>query len=311
MPQRRSSLTENIPNGVPYLYSYDFKTGALDKRWRPYHIVANGGFGVVITYIDDVLPLDEDLEVPDDQLRVAKFNYKGGDLVDILRPVVLDFSSRVRLVMWALSRSTRGRGHHPYFHRKTVTDGRGSVRMKNRPDAQEIFSQESTILELLNMTGTPHVPALWKVSAPPQDRTFLTLEYIPGGKTLDKHLNVFANEKVPIKRVWEATLCIAKAMSAMAYGSEDPALSHRVYGWNEIVHVDWTPPNIFVMDDCQGHTCAHVACYKVGDFGFAIILPYKPESRVLFRNGELRRPWYANLCPPELPVSITTCGYST
>lgn len=310
VPQRRSSLTDSLPNGVPYLYSYYAKTKELDRRWRPYDIVANGGFGVIITYISDSFPLDENLDVPDDQLRVAKFNYKGGDLVDILRPVVTDFSLRA----WSRRANTLGtsmgrwehlhhghRGHH--FHRKTVTDGRG--RKKNRPTPQGMFSQENTILELLSLTGTPHVPALWKVVAPPQDGTLLTLEYIPGGKTLDEHLNFYDNHKVHIKRIWEATLCITKAMSAMAYGSEDPAPSHRVYGWNEIVHVDWTPPNIFVVEDYHGHTCTHNVCYKVGDFGFAMILPYKPASRTRFRNGELKRPWYTNLCPQELPVSFT------
>lgn len=79
--------------GVPYLYTYDEdvepdEEGLQYRRWRPLKILANGGYGVVITYVDDARGFTEDADIPNEDIVVAKFNYKGGDLVDIMSPVV-------------------------------------------------------------------------------------------------------------------------------------------------------------------------------------------------------------------------------
>ena len=153
------------------------------------------------------------------------------------------------------------------------------------------------------MTGSPHFPKFWKLADPPQDGTLCTMEYIPGGRTLDEQLDTgVLNNKVPIRLVWEAVLCLSKAISVMAYGSEDPAPSHRVHGWNQIVHLDWSRENIFVLEDPLWHTCSHGPCFMVGDFGFALIVPNKPRARAAFRSEHLKFGWH-KILNETLPVS--------
>ncbi|KAL2285329.1 hypothetical protein FJTKL_08268 [Diaporthe vaccinii] len=182
--------------GVPYLYTYDEKVepdeeGLQYRRWRPLKILANGGYGVVITYVDDARGFTVDADIANE---------------DIVTP-----SAGLDL------------------------------------DTTDTFRQETEILEILDMTGSPHFPKFWKLADPPQDGTICTMDYNQGGVTLDQQLNTLANEKVPIRLLWEAVLCLSKAMSVMAYGSEDPAPTHRVHGWNQIVHLDWSEANIFTQ----------------------------------------------------------------
>ena len=91
-------------------------------------------------------------------------------------------------------------------------------------------------------------------------------------------------------------------MSVMAHGSEDPAPSHRVHGWNQVVHLDWSSGNIFVRQIHPSHTCSHGPCFTVGDFGFALIVPNRPKAKAALRLGHLRFSWH-NTLNPRLPVS--------
>lgn len=336
--------------GVPYLYTYDEdvlpdEDGLQYRRWRPLKILANGGYGVVITYVDDGRGFTVDADIENDDIRVAKFNYKGGDLVDIMASVVneMTMSEKIRRAALEdeemaseLEPETEGisraaikrvkkeeivrQGH--IKKRSQLSSSSLSREMRRRRSSEEInyyshfqtpsvgldidttdsFRQETEILEILDMTGSPHFPKFWKLADPPQDGTLCTMEYIPGGVTLDRQFNTLANEKVPIRLLWEAVFCLSKALSVMAYGSEDPAPTHRVHGWNQIVHLDWSEANIFVRKNPPSHTCSHGPCFVVGDFGFALIVPNRPKARQAFRRGHLRLDWHKTL-NPLLPVS--------
>ena len=79
--------------GVPYLYMYEEdvepdENGEQYRRWRPFKILASGGYGVVITYVDDARGFTEDADIANEDIIVAKSNYKGRDLVDIMASVV-------------------------------------------------------------------------------------------------------------------------------------------------------------------------------------------------------------------------------
>lgn len=303
--------------GVPYLFTFS-ENAPLDEngepylRWRPYEILANGGYGVVITYVNDALNFTADSIVADEDKKVAKFNYKGGDLVDIMQSVVgqATLSEMLRQDRRGSSetnssrRSSGGRNSNTsnssqgsYSHFKAPTPG-----LENDVDVADTFRQETMILEILEMTGSPHVPAVWKLADPPQDGTLCTMEYIPGARTLDEQLDTITNQKVPIRLVWEAVFCLSKALSVMAYGGEDPAPSHRVYGWNQIVHLDWSAANIFVQRNSPSHTCAHGPCFMVGDFGFALVVPNEAKAKDEFRKAQLQKGWHSVL-NPQLPAS--------
>lgn len=333
--------------GVPYLYTYDEdvlpdEDGLQYRRWRPLKILANGGYGVVITYVDDARGFTVDADIADEDIMVAKFNYKGGDLVDIMASVVneITMSEEIRrarleddeeraieleLEAEGTSRAAIKRVKKEEIVRKgdMKKRSRSSLSLERRRrsseeinyyshfqtpsegldvDTTDTFRQETEILEILDMTGSPHFPKFWKLADPPQDGTLCTMDYIPGGVTLDQQFNTLANEKVPIRLLWEAVFCLSKAMSVMAYGSEDPAPTHRVHGWNQIVHLDWSEANIFVRQNPPSHTCSHGPCFVVGDFGFALIVPNRPKARTAFRRGHLRLDWHKNL-NPQLPVS--------
>lgn len=331
--------------GVPYLYTYDEdaepdEDGEQYRRWRPLKILANGGYGVVITYVDDAQGFTGGSDIGDEDIVVAKFNYKGGDLVDIMASVVnqMTMTERLRQAQedakraakaertpapraaekrvrkeeilrqgemkkrkrsssssWWSARLSSSENSNSYSHYQTPSAGLDV-------DTTDAFRQETQILEMLDMTGSPHFPRFWKLADPPQDGTLCTMDYIPDGMTLSEQLNTRANEKIPIRLIWEAVLCLSKAMSAMAYGSEDPAPSHRVHGWNQIVHLDWSEANIFVRQNYAPHTCSHSPCFVVGDFGFALIVPNRPKARDEFRRGHLKLDWHKNL-NPMLPVS--------
>lgn len=332
--------------GVPYLFTYDEEVepdedGLQYRRWRPLKILANGGYGVVITYVDDSRGFTVDADIADEDIIVAKFNYKGGDLQDIMASVVneITMSEEIRRAQLedeeeratTIEPTTASRASVKRIKKEEIVT-KGNIKRKSlstsleresrRRRSQEInyyshfqtpsagldldttdtFRQETEILEILDMTGSPHFPKFWKLADPPQDGTLCTMDYIPGGVTLDQQFNTLANEKVPIRLLWEAVLCLSKAMSVMAYGSEDPAPTHRVHGWNQIVHLDWSEANIFVRQNPPSHTCSHGPCFVVGDFGFALIVPNRPKTRRAFREGHLRLDWHKNL-NPQLPVS--------
>ncbi|KAI7782541.1 hypothetical protein LA080_013177 [Diaporthe eres] len=259
--------------GVPYLYTYDEKVepdeeGLQYRRWRPLKILANGGYGVVITYVDDARGFTVDADIANEDIVVAKFNYKGGDLVDIMASVVneITMSEEIRR---AHLEDDEGKSHSNRTNNGTESSSEKSKERGNSHereykeeepilepitpsagldlDTTDTFRQETEILEILDMTGSPHFPKFWKLADPPQDGTICTMDYNQGGVTLDQQLNTLANEKVPIRLLWEAVLCLSKAMSVMAYGSEDPAPTHRVHGWNQIVHLDWSEANIFTQ----------------------------------------------------------------
>lgn len=332
--------------GVPYLYTYDEdlepdEDGEQYRRWQPLKIIANGGYGVVITYVDEAREFTVDADIADEDIMVAKFNYKGGDLVDIMASVVnqITMSEEIRRAQredeediaanpgpkaaaarrgevekdigtvgkkkksawerrleWRRRRSEEEEGTH-YSHFQAP-----STVLDVDVDATDMFRQETQVLEILDMTGSPHFPKFWKLADPPQDGTLCTMNYIPGGRTLDEQLDTMSNEKVHIRLIWEAVLCLSKAMSVMAYGSEDPAPSHRVHGWNQIVHLDWSAPNIFVRQNHPSHTCSHGPCFTVGDFGFALIVPNRPEAKKAFRLRHLKFGWH-KILNPRLPVS--------
>ncbi|KAL1873021.1 hypothetical protein Daus18300_004162 [Diaporthe australafricana] len=300
--------------GVPYLFSFD-ENAPLDEngepyvRWRPYEILANGGYGVVITYVNDALNFAADSIVENEDKKVAKFNYKGGDLVDIMQSVV-SAATLTEMLMQdrrgssknSSRRSSGGRDSNDsnssqgsYSHFQAPTPG-----MEKDVDVADTFRQETMILEILEMTGSPHVPTVWKLADPPQDGTLCTMEYIPGARTLNEQLDTDSNQKVPIRLVWEAVFCLSKALSVMAYGGEDPAPSHRVYGWNQIVHLDWSAANIFVQLNSPKHTCSHGPCFMVGDFGFALVVPNEAKPKDRFRRAQLQKVWHSVL-NPELP----------
>ncbi|KAK2598578.1 hypothetical protein N8I77_011978 [Diaporthe amygdali] len=294
--------------GVPYLFAYDEtvtpdENGEQYARWVPLKILANGGYGVVIMYVDDNLSVDEDTEIAPDDIIVAKFNYKDGDLVDIMASVVgqIRASQMIRQAQLEDAQGSLGSSRTrsstdsslEYSHFQQTTE-------ELDVDTKHLFRQENMILELLDMTGSPHFPKFWRLADPPQDGTLCTMGYIPGGVTLDEHLDTRSNDKIPIRLVWEAVFCLSKAMSAMAYGSEDPAPSHRVHGWNQIVHLDWSAANIFVRRSSLSHTCSHGPCFMVGDFGFAVVVPNKRNARIAFRNEHLKLGWHKNL-NSELP----------
>lgn len=321
--------------GVPYLYTYDEdvepdEDGEQYRRWRPLKILANGGYGVVITYVDETRGFTGDADIPNEDIKVAKFNYKGGDLVDIMASVVnqISMSEMIRREQLeeeeeesaaeqepaaagrAAAVAIRKRRREPpkkelprrrseeinYYSRYRTPSAGLDV------DTTDTFRQETQILEMLDMTGSPHFPKFWKLADPPQDGTLCTMDYIPGGVTLDEQLKTKDNEKIHIRLIWEAVFCLSKAMSVMAYGSEDPAPSHRVHGWNQIVHLDWSEANIFVQRNSPSHTCSHGPCFVVGDFGFALIVPNRPKERREFRTEHLILDWHQNL-NPQLPVS--------
>lgn len=332
--------------GVPYLYTYDEdaepdEDGEQYRRWRPLKILANGGYGVVITYVDDAQGFTGGSDIGDEDIVVAKFNYKGGDLVDIMASVVnqMTMTERLRQAQEDAKRAAKAertpapraaekrvrkeeilrQGEMKKRKRSSSSSSWWSARLSSSEnsnsyshyqmpsagldvDTTDAFRQETQILEMLDMTGSPHFPRFWKLADPPQDGTLCTMDYIPDGMTLSEQLKTRANEKIPIRLIWEAVLCLSKAMSAMAYGSEDPAPSHRVHGWNQIVHLDWSEANIFVRQNYAPHTCSHSPCFVVGDFGFALIVPNRPKARDEFRRGHLKLDWHKNL-NPMLPVS--------
>lgn len=364
-PLRRRSDMSSEPDfngnvGLPYLYTYDEEAEPDDdgyqyRRWRPLQVLANGGYGVVITYVDDARGFTVSSNIPDEDMIVAKFNYKGGELVDIMASVVNDITftemmrqnhkkwdqkweeegaadyptpgpsrasrravrrarkaarraetgERVRrssspiapviLSSEPLRRSSDGSRESAYSHFQTPTKGLDV-------DTTDTFRMETQILEMLDMTGSPHFPKFWKLADPPQDGTLCTMEYIPGGRTLDEQFDIVRNEKAHIRLVWEAVLCLSKAISVMAYGSEDPAPTHRVHGWNQIVHLDWSAANIFVRRDLPSHTCSHGPCFMAGDFGFALVVPNRPKAKAAFRLGHLNLGWH-NMLNGRLPVS--------
>lgn len=334
--------------GLPYLYTYDEdvwpdEDGLQYRRWRPLQVLANGGYGVVISYVDDSRGFTEDADILDEDIVVAKFNYQGGDLEEIMRTLVNDISmssmirralpgdpdgnatgtesdeeeSAVEAEPPAPARKGRARGRtktrvpvslirqrrrdHSEFFSRNYSHFKSQSTVLD-VDTTDTFRQETQVLEILDMTGSPHFPKFWKLPDPPQDGTLCTMEYIPGGLTLDEHLDTLSNNKIPIRLVWQAVFCLSKAMSVMAYGSEDPAPSHRVHGWNQIVHLDWSQANIFVRKNTPSHTCSHSPCFVVGDFGFAVIVPNRPKARKEFRSEHLRLAWHRNL-NPGLPVS--------
>jgi hypothetical protein len=362
--RRRSDVSEsggdkNGNVGLPYLYTYD-ETVELDehwhqyRRWQPLQILANGGYGVVITYVDEARGFTVSDEIAHEDRRVAKFNYKGGDLVDIVSSVVDDITmseeirrsqrkqdeegaadsppaeaSRVarraaRRASQAARRAEveeRIRNFNEEARRSKSRAARSGRRRRSSDDSHssdyshfqtptpgldvdvtDTFRMENQIPEMMDMTGSPHFPKFWKLADPPQDGTLCTMEYIPGGLTLFEHFDLLSNQKVPIRLLWQAILCISKAMSVMAYGSEDPAPSHRVHGWNQIVHLDWSKDNIFVRTDSPSHTCSHGPCFMAGDFRFALIVPNKPKARAEFRLGHLKLGWHSIL-NERLPVS--------
>lgn len=357
--RRRSDMSSeadfNGNVGLPYLYTYDEDAepdehGYQYRRWQPLQIIANGGYGVVITYVDNARGFTASTDIPDEDMIVAKFNYKGGDLVDIMASVVNNItasamlrkerqddkesdansptpgpsrvsrravrrarkaarraeteersrrsSSSIAPVIFTdepLRRSSDSSRESSYSHFQTPTKGLDV-------DTTDTFRMETQILEMLDMTGSPHFPKFWKLADPPQDGTLCTMEYIPGGRTLDEQFDLVSNEKVHIRLVWEAVFCLSKAISVMTYGSEDPAPTHRVHGWNQIVHLDWSAANIFVRREDPSHTCSHGPCFMAGDFGFALIVPNRPKARAAFRLGHLELGWHKDL-NETLPVS--------
>lgn len=347
--------------GIPYLYTYDEdaepdEDGYQYRRWRPLQIIANGGYGVVISYVDNARGFTGGSDIPDEDIIVAKFNYKGGDLVDIMASVVNEITSsqfrRNRRRDFLLANDTKDDADSPTpgpsrVSRRAVRRARKAARRaeieerarrssssiaptivstaeplrRSSDGSQEssyshfqtptigldvettdTFRMETQILEMLDMTGSPHFPKFWKLADPPQDGTLCTMEYIPGGRTLDEHFDVARNKKKHIRLVWEAVLCLSKAISVMAYGSEDPAPTHRVHGWNQIVHLDWSVNNIFVRRENPSHTCSHGTCFMAGDFGFALVVPNRPKARAAFRLEHLKLGWHMRL-NAILPVS--------
>lgn len=364
--------------GLPYLYLYDEdaepdEQGRQCKRWRPLQILANGGYGVVVTYVDESRGFTGNDEIPDDDKIVAKFNYKEGDLVGILASVIRDISllmnlsseyegsqlsddqagpsrpstpqvatglptppstgreakravrrlveraelaGKIKKINREMARSslpTPGSGSRAARSGRRSSDKSRiseylhfekpkSAEEEPDIDSADTFRIENRVLQLLDMTGSPHFPKLWKLADPPQDGTLCTMDYIPGARTLDEQFDLESNREVPIRLMWESILCLSKALSVMAYGSEDPAPSHRVHGWNEIVHFDWSERNIFVRQDSPSHTCSHDTCFMVGDFGFSIIVPSSAKAKAAFRLGHLKLGWQKELAD-RLPVS--------
>jgi hypothetical protein len=170
------------------------------------------------------------------------------------------------------------------------------------------FRMENQVLSMMDMTGSPHFPKFWKLADPSQDGTLCTMEYIPGGLTIFEDFDTLSNQKIPIRLLWQAMLCLSKALSVMAYGSEDPAPSHRVHGWNQIVHLDWSRDNIFVRLDSQSHTCSHGPYFNAGDFGFALVVPNSPKARAAFRREHLKFGWQ-KILNPRTPVSRCHEGF--
>lgn len=199
-------------------------------------------------------------------------------------------------------RSSDGSSHSSgYLHlEKAKPEGEGP-----NIDTTDMYRTENLILEMLEMTGSPHFPKLWKLADPPQNGTLCTMEYIPGARTFSEQFDLVANKEVHIRLIWEMVLCLSKALSVMAYGSEDPAPSHRVHGWNQIVHLDWSTENIFVRLDSPSHTCSHGVCFMVGDFGFALVVPNSPKARAAFRLEHLKLDWHKeiNVLNERMPVS--------
>ncbi|KAG8159901.1 hypothetical protein KVR01_010538 [Diaporthe batatas] len=366
--------------GLPYLYVYDEDAepdalGDRYRRWRPLQILANGGYGVVITYVDDTRGFTAGDDISDDDKIVAKFNYIDGDLVEILASVIRDIgvladlfsdsqgsqqssasgpSTPAQATGLPTPPSTGGReakravrrlmgraelaGKIRKFNKemarpssptpgskaRTARSGRrssgGSLSSGymhfERPrsdealkiDSADTFRIENRILQLLDMTGSPHFPKLWKLADPPQDETLCTMDYIPGARTFDEEFDLVSNREVPIRLMWESILCLSKGLSVMAYGSEDPAPSHRVYGWNEIVNLDWSERNIFVRQDSPSHTCAHQTCFMIGDFGLCIIVPSSPKAKAAFRLEHLKLDWQKEAAErlPEAQIDTET-----
>lgn len=362
--------------GLPYLFVYDEdvepdEQGQQYRRWRPLQILANGGYGVVITYVDDSRGFTADDEIGNDDKIVAKFNYKEGDLVGILESVIGDISALMglsdnqgsqrqsdlegpsglstpppssglptppttgreakRAVRRLLGRAELA-GKIRKFNREMARSSLPTPGSKPRAarsgrrssegshssgylhfeipkseeedldiDSFDTFRIENRVLQLLDMTGSPHFPKLWKLADPPQDGTLCTMDYIAGARTFDEHFDLGMNREVPIRLMWETILCLSKALSVMAYGSEDPAPSRRVHGWNEVVHLDWSERNIFVRLDSLSHTCAHGTCFMVGDFGFSLIVPSSPKAKAAFRLRHLELGWQKELAK-NLPV---------
>lgn len=162
------------------------------------------------------------------------------------------------------------------------------------------------------MTGSPHVPRMWGISVPRTDRhaadhgvtspaagswtSTWNVSRKPQGARQD-HLGGYARCASQRRcRPWRTAARTRRRRTACAGGTR-------------VVHVDWSRITSLSCGMWPGHTCSHAACYKVGDFGFAMVLPCTPASRARFRDGELKRPWLARLCPPELSVrSIPPCS---
>lgn len=167
---------------------------------------------------------DDEARVPDELLRVVKYNYKGSELKLILKLSAEYMQRRAKLLR-------EGRSEPSDFH--TLSNPVNAI-FKTRLLETEMYRQEHRIMELLHMTGSCHFTTLWGVAhnksrhgpdqkRPRQDITMIPLEYIPGGRILRKEL-IGKN----IDFYWETMFCLSKALSAMAYGSEDPAPSQYV-----------------------------------------------------------------------------------
>jgi hypothetical protein len=88
--------------GMPILYTNDEtmepdEDGHQYRRWLPLQVLANGGYGVCITYMDASRGFTLNDDIADEDKIVAKFNYKDGDLVDILASVIDKISIVSRL----------------------------------------------------------------------------------------------------------------------------------------------------------------------------------------------------------------------
>lgn len=157
-------------------------------------------------------------------LRVAKFNYGSGELKQLLKFSVQYMQRRAE----ALKQGRPETRNTQTFPANTLPQW-------------DIYRQEHRIMEILYKTGSCHFSRLWGVAEnrsqhsrgqtrPRQDQTMIPLEFLPGGRTM------MGNFPRDFQGYWEMIFCLSKALSAMAYGSEDPAPSQYVSHKPEVMN---------------------------------------------------------------------------
>lgn len=146
---------------------------------------------------------------PHHRLKTIKFNYRGNsEVAKKLNPLVCKGGS--------LSNSN------------------------DTSDVGHSFMLQNQTQHRLEATGSPHFVQGWGQNKRCQSYMVATEHVDKGTLAMEKYTNKLRDTSSPLT-AWQVLRCLAKSISVMAYGTEDP--DFKVPGWEEIVHLDWRLKN--------------------------------------------------------------------